>query len=92
MAPTPCPAASALRELKAGKVVNVRRADGVTLHFEVSSVHQYPKADFPRKAMFGTVAGQALRPVTCGGSFDSQRHSCRDNVVVDATLTGFSKP
>ena len=62
------------------------------LRFEVSSVHQYPKADFPREAVFGTVAGQALRPVTCGGSFDSQRHSYRDNVVVDATLTGFSKP
>jgi Sortase domain len=81
-----------LRELRAGDLVNVRRADGVTLHFEVERLHRYPKAAFPGQAVFGTVPGQVLRLVTCGGSFDSQRHSYRDNIVVDATLTGFSKP
>jgi Domain of unknown function (DUF4397)/Sortase domain len=79
-----------LRELKAGDVVGVRRADGVTLRFTVERARQYPKADFPRDMVFGTVSEQALRLVTCGGSFDHQRHSYRDNLVVDARLTGFS--
>jgi hypothetical protein len=81
-----------LRELKAGDTVQVRRADGIRLRFEVESVHQYPKAAFPRDAVFGTVTGQALRLITCGGSFDHQRRSYRDNLVVDARLVGFSQP
>jgi Sortase domain len=81
-----------LRELGAGDVVRVRRADGVTLRFTVDGVHQFPKDAFPRQAVFGTVAQQALRLVTCGGTFDPQRRSYRDNLVVDAHLTGFSRP
>ena len=79
-----------LRELKAGDVVRVRRADGVTLHFTVERARQYPKAAFPRDTVFGTLSEQALRLVTCGGSFDRQCRSYRDNLVVDARLTGFS--
>jgi Domain of unknown function (DUF4397)/Sortase domain len=80
-----------LRELKAGDTVQVRRADGIRLRFAVESVHQYPKAVFPREAVFGTATAQALRLITCGGSFDRQRHSYRDNLIVDARLTGFSQ-
>jgi LPXTG-site transpeptidase (sortase) family protein len=81
-----------LRELKAGDTVQVRRADGIRLRFEVDSVHQFPKAAFPRDAVFGTATAQALRLITCGGSFDHQRRSYRDNLVVDAHLVGFSRP
>lgn len=81
-----------LRELAAGDIVRVRRADGVTLHFTVDGVHRYPKVAFPKEAVFGTVAQQALRLVTCGGAFDPQRRSYRDNLVVDAHLTGVSRP
>lgn len=79
-----------LRELRAGDAVRVRRADGVILRFTVDGVRQYPKAAFPRDAVFGTVAQQAPRLVTCGGAFDHERRSYRDNLVVDAHLTGFS--
>ncbi len=81
-----------LRELAPGDVVQVRRADGVSLRFAVEGVHQYPKAAFPKGAVFGPVSWRALRLVTCGGSFDHQRHSYRDNLVVDARLIGFSRP
>jgi hypothetical protein len=80
-----------LRELKAGDTVQVRRAEGTRLRFAVESVHRYPKAAFPRAAVFGTATAQALRLITCGGSFDHQRHSYRDNLVVDARLTGFAQ-
>jgi hypothetical protein len=62
----------------------------VTLRFTVERARQYPKADFPRDTVFGTVSEQALHLVTCGGGFDHQRRSHRDNLVVDARLTGFS--
>jgi hypothetical protein len=42
--------------------------------------------------VFGPVPYPALRLVTCGGSFDHRRRSYRDNLVVDARLTGFSRP
>lgn len=79
-----------LRELAAGDVVQVQRADGVTLRFTVRGVHQYPKATFPQNSVFGTFSEPALRLITCGGSFDHQRRSYRDNLVIDASLTGFS--
>jgi Domain of unknown function (DUF4397)/Sortase domain len=81
-----------LRELRAADIVRVRRADGVSLRFTVDGVHRYPKVAFPKEAVFGTVAQQALRLVTCGGAFDPQRRSYRDNLVVDAHLTGVSRP
>jgi Sortase domain len=80
-----------LRELAPGDVVRVRRADGTTLRFTVEGVHQYPKAALPRAAVFGPVPYPALRLVTCGGTFDHRRRSYRDNLVVDARLTGFSR-
>jgi hypothetical protein len=79
-----------LRELAVGDIVQVRRADGVQLRFTVQGAHQYPKAAFPKETVFGTVSEPVLRLVTCGGSFDRQRHSYRDNLVIDATLSGFS--
>ena len=57
----------------------------------VESVHQYPKAVLPKSAVFGPVSGHALRLITCAGSFDHQRRSYRDNLVIDARLTGFSQ-
>jgi Sortase domain len=80
-----------LRELAPGDVVRVRRADGTALHFTVEAVHQYPKAALPGAAVLGPVPYPALRLVTCAGTFDHQRRSYRDNLVVDARLTGFSR-
>ena len=80
-----------LRELAPGDVVQVRRADGAALRFTVEGVRQYPKAALPRVAVFGPVPYPALRLVTCGGTFDHHRRSYRDNLVVDARLTSFSR-
>jgi hypothetical protein len=81
-----------LRELRPGAAVLVRRADGVTLGFTVERVRQYPKATLSKGAVFGPVSSHALRLITCAGTFDRQRRSYRDNLVVDARLTGFSRP
>ena len=55
------------------------------------SARHYPKAAFPRETVFGAESGQVLRLVPCGGSFDAQRRSDRDNLVVEARLTSWSR-
>jgi Sortase domain len=73
-----------LRELRAGDLVTVARADGTTVRFAVDSVVRYPKRAFPTTAVFGPAPEPLLRLITCGGTFDHLRRSYRDNVVVTA--------
>ena len=73
-----------LRELRAGDRVTVARANGSAVRFTVDSVVQYPKQAFPTKAVFGPAPEPLLRLITCGGTFDHDRRSYRDNVVVTA--------
>jgi sortase (surface protein transpeptidase) len=73
-----------LSSLKPGAAVSVRRTDGSTMRFTVSKVARYPKNGFPTGDVYGPTSYPALRLVTCGGSFDRNRGSYRDNVVVSA--------
>ncbi|WP_407924419.1 class F sortase [Actinokineospora pegani] len=74
-----------LRELAPGDRITVRRDDDTTAEFTVDEVRHYPKAAFPTDAVYAPVPGAALRLITCGGSFDTERRSYRDNVVVFAS-------
>lgn len=76
----------ALRELAPGDEVVLRRADGSTAVFRVSSVQQFAKDEFPTDAVYGDLSHAGLRLVTCGGSFDRAARSYRDNLVVFADL------
>lgn len=75
-----------LRDLAPGDEILVHRADASTARFAIDRVEQYPKDDFPTEAVYGPTDDAALRLITCGGSFDRQRSSYDDNVVVFATL------
>jgi sortase (surface protein transpeptidase) len=74
-----------LHELAEGDEVLVHRADGSTIRFAVTRVEQYAKDAFPTDAVYGPVPGPELRLITCGGEFDADRRSYRDNIVVYAT-------
>lgn len=78
----------ALRDLAPGDEVTVDRADGTRALFRVTSVQQFPKDSFPTEAVYADIGHAGLRLITCGGSFDGQAHSYRDNVVVFAESTG----
>jgi LPXTG-site transpeptidase (sortase) family protein len=80
-----------LRELRAGDAVTVLLADGSRVRYLVDGVEQYPKDDFPTRTVFGPVPGEALRLITCGGSFDRVARSYRDNIVVYATRRDVAK-
>lgn len=76
-----------LHELAEGDEVLVRRTDGTSARFTVTRVDQVPKEHFPTEEVYGDTTGPELRLITCGGSFDRDADSYRDNVIVYATLT-----
>jgi sortase (surface protein transpeptidase) len=75
-----------LAELEDGDEVLVDRADGTRVRFTVTSVDRYPKDEFPTAQVYGPTPRAELRLITCGGEFDADARSYRDNVVVSAVL------
>jgi hypothetical protein len=73
-----------LRDLVAGAEVLVDRIDGTTVRFTVVDAARYPKDAFPTEDVYGPTPRAELRLITCGGEFDRDRRSYRDNVVVTA--------
>ncbi len=77
-----------LGALRSGALVEVKRGDGVTAVFTVTSVASYPKDTFPTGIVYGHTDGPELRLITCAGDFDPVHHYYPDNLVVSARLTG----
>jgi hypothetical protein len=76
-----------LGNLVAGDEVLVDRADGTTARFTVTGADRYPKNEFPTEEVYGPTHRAELRLITCGGEFDRDSRSYRDNVVVTAVLS-----
>ncbi|WP_188189308.1 class F sortase [Nonomuraea sp. SYSU D8015] len=75
-----------LPKLRKGDRVHVDRADGTSVTFVVNRLARYPKDRIPDKEVYGSGGADAqLRLITCGGTFDRQRRSYRDNVIVFAS-------
>jgi sortase (surface protein transpeptidase) len=75
-----------LAELEEGDEVLVDRADGTAARFTVTAVDRYPKDAFPTEQVYGPTPRPELRLITCGGDFDPDARSYRDNVVVSAAI------
>ncbi|MDA8355404.1 MAG: class F sortase [Actinomycetota bacterium] len=75
-----------LRTLQAGDSIEVTLADGVVVHFAVTSVAMYTKAQFPAEQVYASHGYAALQLVTCGGQFDRATGHYLSNVVVYSTL------
>lgn len=75
-----------LHRMEAGDKVFVERADGSTAVFTVTTVKQYAKNAFPTGDVYGDIDHAGLRLITCGGEFDWEAMSHRDNIVVFAEL------
>ncbi|GAB2876784.1 class F sortase [Streptomyces mayteni] len=82
------PAAFAgLGQLRPGELIEIDREDGGTALFEVDSVEQYPKADFPDLRVYGAVDTPQLRLITCGGRWAADG-GYDSNIVAYAHLIG----
>jgi hypothetical protein len=77
-----------LPELHGGDSVFVKRADGSTAEFRVTSIQTYPKDHFPTQTVYGPTPDAELRLITCGGAFDPATHHYLSNIVVFATEVG----
>ncbi|WP_433323672.1 class F sortase [Spirillospora sp. CA-294931] len=77
-----------VHKLRPGAPIRVVRADGRVAEFRVDAMERVPKWEFPRTRVYGKVRYAGLRLVTCGGKYDKDEHSYRDNVIVYAHLTG----
>ncbi|MEU3255333.1 class F sortase [Streptomyces sp. NPDC006997] len=80
-----------LGELKRGKRVAFRRADGRTAVYTVDAVESYEKEGFPNDEVYGARGRPELRLITCGGSY-RPRTGYSGNVVVFAHLTDVREP
>ncbi|MFE7899849.1 class F sortase [Streptomyces sp. NPDC057424] len=76
-----------LTELKRGRTVKARRADGRIAVYTVDKIKSYEKSHFPSQEVYGARGRPELRLITCGGSYD-RRKGYSGNVVVFAHLTG----
>ena len=75
-----------LGRLAPGNAVEVTLANGETVHYTVSSVHEYPKAHFPASEVYGPEPYPALRLITCGGAFDAATGHYLSNIVAYARM------
>jgi LPXTG-site transpeptidase (sortase) family protein len=73
-----------LGRLRTGDALEVRTADGKVLRYKVLSVKHYRKTAFPASTVYAATPDSELRLITCGGTFETARHSYLDNVVVNA--------
>lgn len=76
-----------LGNIRPGDQVSVTRSDNTVAVFTVTSITQYPKADFPTLKVYGNTDRAELRLITCGGVFNSAIGHYDKNTVVYATLT-----
>ncbi|MEU7720041.1 class F sortase [Streptomyces tibetensis] len=76
-----------LTELKRGRIIKARRADGRIAVYTVDGIKSYEKAHFPSKEVYGARGRPELRLITCGGNYD-RRKGYSGNLVVFAHLTG----
>ena len=76
-----------LGALRPGDTIDVTLADGITAIFRVTGVREYPKSNFPAKAIYGGTNYAALRLITCGGVFDYATGHYLSSTVVFASLT-----
>jgi sortase (surface protein transpeptidase) len=79
-----------LRDVRPGDEIVVGRTDGSSARFRVTRLEAFAKTNFPTGQVYGATDNASLRLITCGGSFDQQAHSYRDNVVAFADLVSFS--
>jgi sortase (surface protein transpeptidase) len=70
-----------LVDLQAGDTVTTTAADGSTQRWTVTARTQHHKSELPTE-LFARAGAPVLALVTCGGPFDREARSYRDNVVV----------
>lgn len=72
-----------LYQLRPGDPVYVD-ANGVRQRFDITSVRELPKPNFPVNQVFGGTTRHTLWLITCGGAFDYKTGHYLSNIVISA--------
>lgn len=75
-----------LRDIIAGDIVEITRADGQVVKFKVESLKQFDQANFPTEEVYGNINTAGLRLITCGGTFNRATKRYTQNTVVFASI------
>lgn len=75
-----------LGQLKPGDIATVKLTDGTVLRFRVTATESDPKTEFPGVKVFGAKDHATLVMITCGGEFDANARSYKNNIIVTADL------
>ena len=71
-----------------GDAVQVELEDGTVVEYVVDEVRRIAKEELPVEELFARDGPPRLTLVTCGGDFDREARSYRENVVVTALPSG----
>ena len=80
-----------LRRLDVGARIEVTDSAGDVQRFDVVARRTYDKASLPDDMLFSRTGPSRLVLITCGGDFDQDARSYRDNVVVYAQPSSVSE-
>lgn len=75
-----------LAQVRVGQQIRVRRVDGSVAVFDVYAARRYAKDAFPADSVYAPTVRSELRVITCTGTFDRDRRSYLENLVVFARL------
>lgn len=75
-----------LRDMRAGDMVTVDRADGTSAVFRVVGKASYLRSNFPDEVVYRVRGKPSIHLVTCDGVFDGEIGHHVDNLVVFADL------
>ena len=73
-----------LAELGVGDETDIHGEDGEVVTFRVTGKEQHAKSEFPAEEVHRSTGKPELKLVTCGGVFDADERSYRDNIIVSA--------
>lgn len=73
-----------LDELVEGDQVIVESPEGDTVTFQIETVEQFDKDEFPTERVYSFTPGPTLRLVTCGGPFNDTIGHYEDNIIAFA--------
>lgn len=75
-----------LREVRAGDLISIDRADGTAAVFQVRGKASFPRDDYPDDIVYRTTGKASVHLITCDGAFDPKIGHHKENLVVFADL------
>lgn len=81
-----------LSQLRPAQLIDVKRADGKTITYQITQIKQFDQNNFPTNEVYGNISHAGLRLITCGGVYNRATNGYSHNTVVYATMVAERAP